>query len=97
MLFYAVDRRKALEGIETLVPAIVASGAIWTLRPKGSRGVSERETMAAGRRAGLVDVKVVSFSDSLTAEKFVIPVAKRPHPAPRRAGAGPRSRPRDRA
>ena len=96
-LFYAVDRREALEGIETLVPAIVASGAIWTLRPKGSRGVSESETMAAGKRAGLVDVKVVSFSDSLTAEKFVIPVAKRPHPAPRRAGAGPRSRPGDRA
>ncbi len=35
--------------------------------------------MAAGKRAGLVDVKVVSFSDTLTAEKFVIPVAKRPH------------------
>ena len=34
--------------------------------------------MAAGKRAGLVDVKVVSFSDTLTAEKFVIPVAKRP-------------------
>ena len=34
--------------------------------------------MAAGKRAGLVDVKVVSFSETLTAEKFVIPVAKRP-------------------
>ncbi len=33
--------------------------------------------MAAGKRAGLVDVKVVSFSDTHTAEKFVIPVAKR--------------------
>jgi hypothetical protein len=33
--------------------------------------------MRAGQTAGLVDVKVVSFSDTLTAEKFVIPVAKR--------------------
>jgi len=33
--------------------------------------------MRAGQDAGLVDVKVVSFSDVLTAEKFVVPVAKR--------------------
>ena len=33
--------------------------------------------MAAGKRAGLVDVKVVSFSETVTAEKFVIPVARR--------------------
>ena len=33
--------------------------------------------MRAGQDAGLVDVKVVSFSEVLTAEKFVIPVAKR--------------------
>jgi hypothetical protein len=29
--------------------------------------------MAAGKTAGLVDVKVVSFSETHTAEKFVIP------------------------
>jgi len=34
--------------------------------------------MSAGKRAGLVDVKVVSFSETHTAEKFVVPVAKRP-------------------
>ena len=33
--------------------------------------------MAAGKAAGLVDVKVVAFSATHTAEKFVIPVAKR--------------------
>jgi len=33
--------------------------------------------MRAGKDAGLVDVKVVSFSDTLTAEKFVVPVARR--------------------
>ena len=47
-------------------------------RGRGGAGVSERESMAGGARAGLVDVKVVSFSDADTAEKFVIPVAKRP-------------------
>ena len=78
VIFLAVERRESLEQLEALASKIVPSGAIWTLRPKGQRAVTEADTMAAGKRAGLVDVKVVSFSDTLTAEKFVIPVAKRP-------------------
>ena len=78
MIFLAVERRESLDRLEALASKIVPSGAIWTLRPKGQRAVTEAETMAAGKRAGLVDVKVVSFSETLTAEKFVIPVAKRP-------------------
>jgi hypothetical protein len=34
--------------------------------------------MRAGQAAGLVDVKVVSFSATHTAEKFVIPLRARP-------------------
>lgn len=78
VIFLAVERRESLEQLQALASKIVPSGAIWTLRPKGQRAVTEADTMAAGKRAGLVDVKVVSFSDTLTAEKFVIPVAKRP-------------------
>jgi hypothetical protein len=33
--------------------------------------------MDAGKAAGLVDVKVISFSDTHTGEKFVIPLALR--------------------
>jgi hypothetical protein len=33
--------------------------------------------MAAGKAAGLVDVKVVRFSETHTAEKFVIPKSRR--------------------
>jgi hypothetical protein len=33
--------------------------------------------MEGGKLAGLVDVKVVGFSETHTAEKFVIPVANR--------------------
>jgi hypothetical protein len=36
--------------------------------------------MRAGKAAGLVDVKVVSFSATHTAEKFVIPVRARATP-----------------
>jgi hypothetical protein len=78
LLFFALDRRESLDQLKTLASMIVPSGAIWTLRTKGQRTVTEADTMAAGKRAGLVDIKVVSFSDTLTAEKFVIPLAKRP-------------------
>lgn len=33
--------------------------------------------MAAGKEAGLVDIKVVRFSETHTALKFVIPLARR--------------------
>jgi len=33
--------------------------------------------MGAGKRAGLVDVKVARYSETHTAEKFVIPLARR--------------------
>ena len=89
LLFYGLDRPKSLDRLGELVSAIVPAGGIWTLRPKGPRGVSEAHTLEAGRRAGLVDVKVVSFSDALTAEKFVIPLAKRRVPSAARGRGGP--------
>ena len=78
LIFYGVDHRDGLGGIAALVRLIKPDGAVWIVRPKGRREITEAETMAAGKQAGLVDVKVVSFSDTHTAEKFVIPVAKRP-------------------
>jgi hypothetical protein len=78
VIFFAVERKESLDELKVLSSQIVPSGAIWTLREKGRREVTEADTMAGGKRAGLVDVKVVSFSDTLTAEKFVIPVARRP-------------------
>jgi hypothetical protein len=49
---------------------------------QGPRRADQRaESMAAGKKAGLVDVKVVSYSDTHSAEKYVIPVARRRAPA----------------
>jgi hypothetical protein len=88
LIFYGVDHRDALGEFASLARLIRPDGAVWIVRPKartvisarpkGRPDITEAETMAAGKRAGLVDVKVVSFSDTHTAEKFVIPVAKRP-------------------
>jgi hypothetical protein len=78
IIFYAAEDRKALDRLVELKKMIVPAGAIWVVRPKGQKAITESDTMSAGKGAGLVDVKVVSFSDTHTAEKFVIPIAKRP-------------------
>jgi hypothetical protein len=77
MIFATFRHRDDLRRLAPLVPRIKADGVIWTLRPKGSKDLKESEMMKAGKDAGLVDVKVVSFDETLTAEKFVVPVARR--------------------
>jgi hypothetical protein len=57
--------------------AIKENGAVWLIRPKGSAAVTEGAVMAAGKSAGLVDVKVVALSPTHSALKFVIPVKDR--------------------
>ena len=66
LIFFAVEQRESLDRLASLAAMIQRNGAVWVLRPKGKSGISEADTMAAGKRAGLVDVKVVSFSDAIT-------------------------------
>jgi hypothetical protein len=76
-IFLGATHEADLKRLETLKASIRPDGAIWIIRPKGRPEISERAVMAAGKAAGLVDVKVVGFSTTHTAEKFVIPVADR--------------------
>ena len=76
-LFVAVDAPPDLEGLAAYVPQIAPAGALWTVRGKGGRDVTEADVLGAGRAAGLVDVKVVRLSDTHSAFKFVIPVSRR--------------------
>jgi hypothetical protein len=73
MIFAVFRHHDDLRRLAPLVARIHSAGVIWTLRPKGSKDLKESEMMRAGKDAGLVDIKVVSFSAELTAEKFVIP------------------------
>jgi hypothetical protein len=77
LVFYGAESREALHRLEALRHKLKADGALWVIRPKGSKAITEAEVMAAGKRAGLVDVKVAGFSGTHTAEKFVIPRAAR--------------------
>lgn len=76
-VFLLADKPADLEKLRDLHGRIVPAGAIWTVRQKGGGPVSEKAALAAGKAAGLVDVKVVAFSPTHTAEKFVIPVSRR--------------------
>ena len=76
-IFYGVSKAIQLTRLEKLKMSLAPDGALWIIRPKGCPDISERAVMDAGKAAGLVDVKVVSFSATHTAEKFVIPVAAR--------------------
>jgi len=71
ILFYAADSAEDLARIGELVPALAGTGALWVVSRKGKAAtVKDVEVMAAAKSFGLVDNKVVGFSDTLTALRF---------------------------
>jgi len=79
LVFLAADSTAELAGLANLRTRIKPAGAIWVVSRKGKAAtLRDVEVMAAGREAGLVDNKVVSFSETHTSLRLVIPVADRP-------------------
>ncbi len=76
-IFLAARKKEDLNKLRSLRASIKSNGAIWVVWPKGRQEINQTEVMAASKEAGLVDVKVVSFSATHTALKLVIPVARR--------------------
>ena len=77
LVFLAAERREELVRLEKLAGSLAGSAALWIVYPKGKTEIRETEVIAAGRAAGLKDVKVAAFSKTHTALKFVVPVAAR--------------------
>ena len=77
LIFFGAEKKDDLPKLKALKAYLKPDGAIWVVRPKGVKTITERDVMQAGKKAGLVDVKVARFSDTHTAEKFVIPKSKR--------------------
>jgi hypothetical protein len=62
----------------TRLPPIADTGVLWMIRGKGKTApITESQSRAAGLAAGLVDIKVVAFSPTHSAEKYVVPVQRR--------------------
>jgi hypothetical protein len=77
LIFFAVDEAANLVRAPQLASSLRGAGALWIVYPKGRQEIKEQQVLDAGKRAKLVDVKVVSFSAAHTALKFVRPKAKR--------------------
>ncbi len=76
-IFLAADSLKELSSVSKIAKSLKGAGALWIVYPKGQKSITENGVIAAGRKAGLKDVKVVGFSSTHTALKFVLPLAKR--------------------
>lgn len=77
LIFFGAENSAALAKLRAESRSLKAAGAVWVVYPKGRKDITEAAVFAAGKRAGLVDVKVASFSATHTALKFVIPLSKR--------------------
>ena len=76
-IFFAADSSKDLSHVAKLAKGLKGAAALWIVYPKGQKQITENEVLVAGRKSGLKDVKVVGFSPTHTALKFVTPVEKR--------------------
>jgi hypothetical protein len=77
LVFVAMSERSELPRLARLREAIKATGAVWVVWPRGRKEFREDDVRDFGKTAGLVDVKVARFSDTLSALKMMIPRAQR--------------------
>ena len=77
LLFLGIRGRDELDRIAGMVEDVKPDGGLWVVYPKGRRDLRESDVLAAGRAAGLKDIKVARVSTTLTALKFVRPLDAR--------------------
>jgi hypothetical protein len=77
LIFFSAEAQEDLSQLQSLTRSICKSGGIWVVYPRGQKHIREIDVINAGKFAGLTDNKVCRFSETHTALRFVIPVAKR--------------------
>ena len=76
-IFFAANSKADLSSLSKIAKSMQGAAALWIVYPKGQKEITENDVLTAGRMVGLKDVKVVGFSATHTALKFVIPVSQR--------------------
>lgn len=71
MILFGAKAAPDLAAMKRLIPSLAGNAALWVVYPKGRKEITELQVLGAGRAAALVDVKVVSYSATHTALKFV--------------------------
>jgi hypothetical protein len=72
-----IDTKQQLAQVAKIAVAMLGAVPLWIIYPKGQQHITEADVLSSGRKARLTDIKVVGFSPTHTALKFVIPVKKR--------------------
>ncbi len=73
-VFFAAQSKEELGALPKTSKSLQGAAALWIVYPKGQKHITENDVLAAGRKTGLKDVKVVGFSATHTALKFVVPL-----------------------
>jgi len=78
LIFVRVDRLPDLNRVSRAAPHLKSNGALWVFHPKG-HGASPNaaEVRSTGISAGLVDNKISAYTETHSAMRFVIPLARR--------------------
>jgi hypothetical protein len=77
VVFFGAESAAMLARLAGLEPYIERDGAIWVIYPRGRRDIREVDVIRGGLEAGFVDNKIARFSETHTAMRLVIPVARR--------------------
>ena len=77
LIFLAAAETNGLKRLKRLQEFLKPNGAIWVVWPKGQPALKENDIILAAKAVGLIDNKVVSFSETLSALRLVIPLARR--------------------
>lgn len=78
LIFYEANSEAELKKLESLRSYLKPDGAIWLVSLKGKLAkIKDVQVIAAAKAAGLVDNKVVAFSETHTSLRLVIPKALR--------------------
>jgi hypothetical protein len=77
LIFVGVESSKQLSSVAKIAKSVKGAAGLWIVYPKGKKEITETDVIGVGRKTGLKDVKVVGFSPTHTALKFVLPLEKR--------------------
>lgn len=78
MIFLQVDDRKDLLRIPVAAEHLADAGALWVLHPKGKDAtVKDAEVREVYLACGLVDNKISAYTETHTATRCVVPLARR--------------------
>jgi hypothetical protein len=77
LIFASAENSGALRVLFKCATTMRGATGLWVIFPKGLKEITSAGVISAGRDAGLTDVKVMAFSPTHSALKFVVPLARR--------------------